>query len=112
MHQLPGDSRRMGLRVLGRPLAIHGNLLAAISISIFRKILGGQMRYSSNAEWTKIKPSKDIHHQGREFAEAICERLMEEYGPGTPGCEIRGHCKRTWVEKEEDRCGSKGEDFK
>ena len=62
------------------------------------------MIYSSNAEWTKIGKSKDVggYPDTKGFAEAICDRLLEDYGVGTNGCEIRGHCIRTWVEEEKE----------
>ena len=56
-------------------------------------------RYKSNAKWTKMSDSYDVHDT-EEFAKAICERLLEEYGTSTQGCEIRGKCLKTWVTKE------------
>lgn len=56
------------------------------------------MKYTSNAEWTKIGKSTDTH-QTREAAEGVCEMLLLNYGVNTIGCEIRGKCKRTWVEE-------------
>ena len=56
--------------------------------------------YCSNAKWTKIKDSKDTHNN-KGMADAVCYRLLEDYGAGTTGCEIRGHCLKTWVTEED-----------
>ena len=57
-------------------------------------------KYFSNAKWTKIKCSQDWH-ETFTAAEIICERLLEDYGEHTLGCEIRGHCLKTWVSENE-----------
>ncbi|NRA76800.1 MAG: hypothetical protein HRU18_01220 [Pseudoalteromonas sp.] len=62
--------------------------------------------YYSNASWTKIDNSKDKHydnslHTGLEVARAICKRLLQDYGHGTRGCDIRGHCTGVWITDED-----------
>lgn len=56
------------------------------------------MQYTSNAKWTKITPSHDTH-ETKEQAQGMCDRLMDDYGPDSIGCEIRGHCIKAWVEE-------------
>jgi hypothetical protein len=62
--------------------------------------------YHSNAKWTKIGNSSDSHclkdtsKENFEYAQAICQLLMERYGSHTRPCETRGHCIETWVTDE------------
>lgn len=61
--------------------------------------------YYSNASWTKVGNSRDSHYTRGQFtalngAMAVCERLLEDYGAKTRGCEVRGHCLDSWVTDE------------
>lgn len=61
------------------------------------------MKYSSNASWTKIKDTKDIGcNTSKDFAQGVCDGLISNYGTDTEGCEVRGHCTKTWVELEKE----------
>lgn len=59
------------------------------------------MKYSSNAKWTKIEDSKDIHDSINQ-ADSICTMLEERWGEGMEPCPIRGNVVETWVEEEVD----------
>lgn len=61
--------------------------------------------YYSNAKWSKIGHSYDRHcngddKQNKEFAESICEVLLERWGHNMSPCEVRGTCLKTWVSKD------------
>ena len=56
-----------------------------------------KVKYVSNARWTKVGKSSD-QHGTKKMAEGVCDSLMELYGPGTKGCETRGHCIEAWAE--------------
>ena len=60
-------------------------------------------RITSNAKWTKVGNSYDVHNlhdndeDNIECAEAICSLLLDNYNEYSP-CEIRGICLGAWVE--------------
>lgn len=60
------------------------------------------MKITSNASWTKINDSFDIHNTVKT-AEAVCKMLKEDYSDRP--CEIRGFCEDAWVEIDGTRQG-------
>jgi hypothetical protein len=58
------------------------------------------MKWTSNAKWTKISDSQDIH-ESKEAAQAVCNALMDTYGERLgKECPIRGFCLEAWYEEE------------
>jgi hypothetical protein len=51
---------------------------------------------TSNAEWTKVSPTRDTH-ETVEQARSVCNLLMIDYGRHEE-CPIRGKCIKAWVE--------------
>lgn len=54
--------------------------------------------YKSHAKWTKCDESQDTH-DSFEMAKAIAFSLYRRWNFSKPPCEIRGHCKFSWVTK-------------
>ena len=58
--------------------------------------------YYAHVKWSKVGHSIDTHNNwddpilNKKTAQAICNRLMQEYG-GNRECYIRGKCLEVWV---------------
>ncbi len=62
--------------------------------------------FNSNARWSEIPNSSDSHNikdtswENFDYAQTICQLLMDRWGPGERPCEVRGTCLETWVTDE------------
>jgi hypothetical protein len=64
-------------------------------------------KFYSNASWSKIKDTQDDHAHGdspeknREYAQSICDQMLDKWGQGARPCDVRGACLKAWVTDEE-----------
>lgn len=55
-----------------------------------------KVEYTSNAMWTKIALSRDIH-DSKEMAFGVARKLLSDYQDRE--CSITGRCLESWVDK-------------